>query len=288
MKSRRYVWVIVATAAILIVGGIAFVATHIPSNDRAWAPEFSKLNTIDTSADGTMLIHNVRDWTYVGTTTVSNDWRDERVDPKKITGAWFFIDFFNPSISLIAHTFLSFDFSDGSTISFSIEARREATEEYSVLGGFIREYELQYVWGTERDFIAQRVVHDANPVRMYHLAITPEQAQAVFESLVQETNTLAANPRFYESITANCTNLLAKSVNAHYPGTLPYDISWQLTGLSDAYLMREGFIPLIANSARAAERAADLTPHVDALAAITTEDPKKFSADVRTLLENTK
>jgi hypothetical protein len=283
MKSRRYVRTAVLTLALLFCIGVVFVLTRTPSNDRIWAPEFAKLNTIEQESDHTLLFRNVRDWTYVGTTTASTEWRDLHVDPNQIKSAWFFIDFFNTSSHLIAHTFISFEFSDGSTIAFSIEARREASEDYSVLGGFVRAYELQYLWGTERDFISERVVHDVNPMRMYRLALTPDQTRAVFDSMVEETNALAAEPRFYNSITANCTNLLAKIVDTHYPGTLPYDISWQLTGFSDTYLMREGFIALKAGSETATEQAADLGSQADAIAALTTEEPNAFSTAIRNL-----
>jgi hypothetical protein len=269
----------------MFVSGIytLIILSKEPSADRNWAPEFSKLNTIESNPNGTLTFYNVRDWTYDGQEIASKNWIDMTVDPKDIDTAWFFLDRFG-SWSAIAHTFLSFQFKDGRTLSFSIEARREEVEQYSIAGGVLRAYEIQYLWGTERDFIPERLTYYKNPLFMYQLSVPPEKARALFESVVSDTNVLAQNPRFYNTLTANCTNLLAKIVNEHYPGTLPYDLSWNFTGWSDAYLMHQGFIGMDGTE-DATRIQADLSPFADQIEKIATSSPEVFSANIREVLK---
>jgi hypothetical protein len=282
MKKR---WILAGTAVVLAIVSISWViliGSRQPSNDRNWAEGFSRVTTVDSSADGSLFFHDVRDSSYTGTTTETDAWHDVHVNPADITGATFFIDFFSP-IKLVAHTFISFQMKDGTSLALSIEARREKGEDYSFIGGFLRDYELQYIWGTERDFISERVVYREQPVHLYPLTISAPEAQAILKSFAEETNTLAATPRFYNTLFANCTNLLAKTINAHYPHTLPYDISWNLTGLSDTYLMHHGYIT-IRTSPEVTRTAAALLPYRATIESLSASSSAQFSSATRTLI----
>ncbi len=251
-----------------------------PQTDRGWLPEYERVATADVTSSS-VTIRNVRDWTYTDN-VLSDDWLTMTVNPKTITTAWFIVEPFGGNAG-IGHTFLSFEFSDGTFLSFSVQARQEAAEEYSALTGAFNAYELAYQWGTERDFIARRLLYLQHDIRLYKLAISAEDAQRLFLAMVAETNELAAQPRFYNTLTANCTNLLAKSVNKHYPNRLPYDISWNLTGYSDIYLMNQNLIP-IRSTSEATRTAADLTPFRNEVYAIATSSPTQFSAAIREYL----
>ena len=271
----------------LLVFGLVLVGTYIgtktPLNDREWDPLFSKLTTATSEADGAVVIHNLRNFTFGSSTIVTKEWNDTVVNPEDIERVYFFLDHFSP-IREVGHTFVSFHLKDGSTVAFSIEARREAVETYSFINGFLNEYELQYLWGTERDLVTQRTVYKNEQLYRFPLTLSQEQAQALFKGFVAETNELATAPRFYHTLTANCTNMLAKIVNKYYPGTLPYDISWNLTGLSDYYLERQGFIDLNGASREQLRTKYDLTIHRDALRENATLSSKDFSVFIDSLI----
>lgn len=280
---KKTVWV---TVALIVIAALTYVASLVfirPSNDRVWLPEQAELATADVGTD-TVTLHNVRDWTYDGSTVASTDWIEATVRPSDVVRVWFILEPFASS-PVVGHTFLSFEFKDGTTLAFSVEARREADEKYSALKGLGPTYELSYQWGTERDFIPRRTNYLAHPVRMYPLVLPDGAAPALFASLIEETNNIAAHPRFYHTLFANCTNVLAHIINKHYPRTLPYDLSWTLTGLSDTYLMREGFIAT--NGADEETKTAhDLTPSREKIQTHATDTPKEFSTFVRTLIAN--
>lgn len=266
------------------VGLALYLGTKTPLNEREWDTLFSKLNTTTTKTDGSIVIHNLRNFTFGSSAIVTKEWNDTVVNPENIEQVYFFLDHFS-SIREVGHTFVSFHLKDGSTVAFSIEARREATETYSFVNGFLNEYELQYLWGTERDLVTQRTVYKNEQLYRFPLVLSQEQAQALFKGFATETNELATTPRFYHTLTANCTNMLAKIVNKYYPGTLPYDISWNLTGLSDYYLERQGFIELNGATPEELRAKYDLTIHRDVLRENATLSSKDFAALLESLLE---
>lgn len=268
-------------ALILASAGILWLLLQEPRADREWLPEQEHAPTAITDASG-ITIRDVRDWTYDEESVRSQNWVDITVDLKKVVRAWFLIEPFS-DWKAVGHTFLSFEFEDGTVLSFSVEARRESDETYSAFRGLFRTYELSYQWGMERDFVARRLIYLNHPLRLYRLELEPEAAQALFRSLAEETTALAGSPRFYNTLTANCTNMLARIVNEHYPRTLPYDLSWNLTGYADLYLMKQGLIKA-SGTYEKTRVAADLTAHRDAVRRIAFESPKDFSMELRNLL----
>jgi hypothetical protein len=104
------------------------------------------------------------------------------------------------------------------------------------------------------------VLYLNHPVRTYPLAIAPERAQKLFLGLIHKTNELSDTPRFYNTLTANCTNILAEIANDITPNTIPYDISWNLPGFSDRFLLDIGLIEQI-ETVENTQRQFDLTDH---------------------------
>jgi hypothetical protein len=198
----------------------------------------------DVRADGTVDIYNVRDFMYASGTVLSKNWiATTTVRSDEIVRAWFFVEPF-PLSPLFAHTFVSFEFTDGSALAFSIEARIEEGDHYSITRGMLNEYEIALQWGYERDFLARRVLFLDNDVHMYPLAIGSTSAKQLFVALAKETQRVYESPRFYHTLFENCTNLIASVVNSHAPQTLPFDFAWHLTGNADRYLVTHNFIQI--------------------------------------------
>ena len=274
MRRPLLTTIFLALALVLL-----FYVAMEPRADRAWIPE--QAQTATAVMGETITLHNVRDWTYSAEGPVTTDWTTVEINPKDIVRAWFLIEPFS-DWEAVGHTFLSFELVDGRVYSFSVEARREQGEKYEALNGALRAYELSYQWGTERDFVTRRLLFLDHPLRLYPLSLSPEAASALFVSLIEETNTLAEQPRFYNTLTANCTNVLATIVNRHYPDTLPYDKAWHMTGYADEYLIGEGLIE--GDDVAAIKAVHDLTPHRETVRTFQNEEPAKFSRLLRDLL----
>jgi len=282
MSSMKRALTTLLIVLLLIVAIEAlYLLSKVPQDNRAWLPEQSE--TASAIIGESIVLSNVRDWTYDATGPVSTAWMTAVIDPAMVERVWFIIEPFS-DWEAVGHTFLSFELADGRVYSFSVEARREAGETYSAIRGLFSEYELSYQWGTERDFITRRLIYLDHPLRLYPLVLSPEASSALFRSLAEETNRLAQKPRFYNTLAANCTNVLAKLVNRHYPGTLPFDMSWFLTGYADTYLIEEGLIPL-AGTIEETKAAHDMTPYRDSVMGIASSTPIQFSASIRSYIK---
>src|SRR6516225_3549185 len=105
----------------------------------------------------------------------------------------------------IAHTIVSFGFDNGDRLAFSIETRKESDESYSSIAGFFKEYELSIIAADERDVVRVRSNVRGEDVRIYRLRMTPASAQALLLQYLADANDLARAPRWYNTLTGNCT-----------------------------------------------------------------------------------
>ena len=213
-----------------------------PSNDRTWDPDMAALSRATFNGDEVTL-SNVRDTTYgspgsLYKVTVA----DRSYDLAKLTRLWFIVESFS-SLQAIAHTFFSFEFVDGEVLAVSVEARREQGETYSIIKGLQREFELMYLFGTERDFVLRRTHCLGHDVYLYPVKLPPEKVRSLLLDVLREANHLAEQPRFYNSITDNCTTTLFEHLEKVVPGAFPALLPAKvLPGLSDKALYRRGFI----------------------------------------------
>jgi hypothetical protein len=122
----------------------------------------------------------------------------------------------------------------------SNETRKEKGEGYSALAGFFRQYELVYVVADERDVIRVRTTyrHPQEDVYLYRLRIPRENIRRVFLDYLRTMNDLHARPRFYKTLTTNCTTGVAlhSRVNPQHP-----PMSWKV--LLSGYLPEYAYEP---------------------------------------------
>jgi Domain of unknown function (DUF4105) len=139
----------------------------------------------------------------------------------------------------IAHTIVSFGFADGSRLAFSIETRKESHKGFSSVAGFFKQYELTIVAADERDVVRVRSNIRGEDVRVYRLRMTPDNARRLLREYLEEANELARSPRFYNTLTSNCTTLVFEMVRVIHPG-LPLDARVVLAGYLPNYAYAVG------------------------------------------------
>jgi hypothetical protein len=141
----------------------------------------------------------------------------------------------------IAHIFLTFGFGDDH-LAISIEARKEATEGYSSIKGFFKQYELIYIVGDERDLIRVRSNYRKDPpeeVYVYQLPKSIENGRRIFMEYMKSINNLREQPRFYDTLIANCTNIIWMHARVN-PGHLPFSWKILLTGYLPEHIYEQG------------------------------------------------
>jgi len=206
-----------------------------PSNDKDWEAEFARTGWVDVQGD-TLTFHEVRNFDYPRDGKVIERWETRTYKLSDLRGIDYFHDAFMGKI--LAHPIMSFDFGEDRHIALSVETRREKGESFSVFGGLYKLFELHYVFGDERDFIRIRTNIRDEPVHLYRLDISPEDAREFLLDSIAAQNALKEKPRFYNVITANCTT----SLRAQEPADkrARFDIRILANGLLDELMWERG------------------------------------------------
>ena len=236
-----------------------------PRQDLVWASDTARGVTAEFQ-DDTVTVHNIRDFIWEDENTAVEQWKSETYSLDAITSVDLLTSVW--SSPAIAHVLVSFGFSDGRHLAFSAEIRREADEEFSSIGGFFKKFEQVLIAAEERDIVKLRTNHRGEDVSLFPLQLTPEQARRLLVSYLERGNRLAAEPEFYNTITANCTTVIFQLARLVDPG-LPFDWRVLASGYLPAYLFDLGAIdttkPLddILDEARITRRAVQLPPSDD-------------------------
>lgn len=277
--------------AIILVAAALWWRSITPSNDRDWAPDVARMTTgslslathsgkratIETSStaplasDATELVtlHNVRNFTWRSETDIDERWETRHYDLAQLSSVDLIVSYW--TIPAIAHTLVSFGFDDGRHVVFSVEIRKEKGEEFSEIGGFLKRFELSVVAADERDIIGVRSKVRDEKVFLFRTQLNAADRRALFLAYIEEANTLAATPRFYHTLTANCTTIVFGMMQ-RIIGDLPWDYRllasgylpnyvYDLGGLDTRYdfaiLERMGYVSRRVNAALSDAAAAD-------------------------------
>ena len=243
-----FAWPVLLTGALALALLIWLTLRHLslrPSNDRSWVNDNERMATADFNGDE-VTIRDVRDFNWRSTRDFDERWIDVKVNLDKISKIWFVLEYFDPSKRQMAHTIMSFETEDGERLACSIEVRREKGERYHPLKGMFRQYELIYVWATERDVIGVRTRCRKKSVTHLFEAVVlgPGNERRMLESYLRRTNKLSEDPEWYNTITNTCTTNIVRHVNEVYPGRVPRAISILLPGLSPKLLHRNNLVKM--------------------------------------------
>lgn len=239
---------IVFSKKVLIGASLAAVAfwgwyyLKTPPKEGDWQEPFKLQSTAEFKGD-TVLVKNVRDFRYAGPDQVSQVfYYDREYDLAKLSRVWYIMEPFSTT-KYAAHTFVSFEFSDGKFLSISIEARKQEGQQYGLVKGLFKTYPLMYIAADERDTILMRANVRKGELYLYPVKTTPEKARMLFVDMMEKMNGLAQNPEWYNTFTANCTSMIAWHINKISPGRLPW-FNWQaiITGYADSLAFERGFI----------------------------------------------
>lgn len=222
-----------------MAAGVYAIAVR-PSNDRDWTPNEAILPAAEFSGSR-VTVRDVRNTQYRSPTDYTPAYYDTTVDLDRLERVWFVLEPFSER-SVSAHSFLSFQFSDGTFLAISVEARKERGESYNVFKGLLRRYELMYVVADERDAIGLRTNYRRDAVYLYPIRADRARVRALFVAMLQRANTLRTRPAFYNTLTANCTSTIVSHVNTLAPGRVPFTFRRLLPGYADRIAYDLGLI----------------------------------------------
>ena len=227
-RNGRPLLAYVGACALLLVWWSAIAPRH----DRAWADDVARM--VHGSVDGDIVtLDDVRHFDWRSDADYTPRWERRRYDLAQLRTVDVALSYWmGPAI---AHTLVSFGFADGRYLTFSIEIRKERGESFSAVAGFFKRYETVLVAADERDILRVRTNVRDEDMYLYRVRMAPAAMRSLFLAYLDEGDRLRAAPRFYDTLTANCTTIVFEMARRIAPG-LPLDWRLLASGYLDRYI----------------------------------------------------
>ena len=207
-----------------------------PTNDRLWADDVAQI-THGSVEGNRVTLRNVRNFDWRSTSDYTQRWETRGYDLDKLNSVDMVMSYWDGWA--IAHMLISFGFDDGQHVAFSVEVRRRKNATYSELGGFFKRDGLSIIAADERDVIRVRTNVRGEDDYLYRLRMPRPAMQSLFLGYVEQANQLLDTPRFYNTLTVNCT-MLVYHMMKRIVGYLPWSYRLLFTGYLPAYVYRVG------------------------------------------------
>ena len=222
-RGRRAAHLLAAAGLALL---LAWWTTLQPSHERVWADDVARL--LESEMEGSrVVLRNVRNFDWRTESDYSARWETREYNLDQLATADLILSYWmGPHI---AHTLVSFGFDDGRQLVFSVEIRKENSESFSALGGFFRQFETVLIAAEENDIIRTRTNARGEDVYLYRLNASREALRGLFLGYLDEAAAIRRTPRFYNTLTSNCTTIIYQLARRIAP-TLPLDYRLLLSG----------------------------------------------------------
>jgi Domain of unknown function (DUF4105) len=208
----------------------------MPSNNRVWTDDVAEMTS--GSVEGSrVILRNVRNFDWRSTSDYTQRWETRSYDLDHLDSVDMILSYW--TMQAIAHVLISFGFDDGSHVVFSVEIRPEKAESYSSIGGFFKEFELSILATDERDVIRVRTNVRAEDDYLYRIRMPRADMRSLFLAYVGQANSLVRTPRFYNTVTVNCTTLIYHMMK-RIDRNLPLDYRLLLSGYLPGYVYKVG------------------------------------------------
>jgi hypothetical protein len=210
-----------------------------PLQYRPWRGDVAILPRAIIDGDRVRIV-NVRNFNYRSRHDFDARYEEREFSLAHVTTLDLFISYWQ--VGPVGHTFVSFNFDDGSPpLSISIETRPEVGEGFDPLASMFKQFELIYVVGDEHDLVGSRASHRSEEVFLYRIIAAPEGVRRLLRFYLDRINELADRPEWYHLLTNSCTiNIFRYANAAGREGSL--DMRQLLNGWVDAYLYATGWM----------------------------------------------
>ena len=235
-RGRVMRWAFAAALALVAVWWFCIP----PSHDRPWRREVAVLPRAIVDGDVVRLT-NFRTFKYRDGDDFDAHYEQREVRLSRLVSMDLFISYWK--VGPVAHTFVSFNFDDGTPpVCVSIETRTEVGEVFDPLASMFKQFELVYVVGDERDLVRVRTNHRREDVFLYRIRAGPEGVRRLFRIYLDRMNELFDRPEWYHLLSNNCTLNILRYARAAGSRHRRFDHRYLLNGLIDRYVYGIGIV----------------------------------------------
>ncbi len=185
-------------------------------------------------------LEGVRDFHYRSEHDYDVRYRTETFDLSQAETLYLAMSHWD-GLQAIAHTMLSFGFSDGRRLVLSVETRVPEGREQNALAGLFKQYGLAMIFGTESDLFKLRATHRGETLYLYPTTATPEMVRTALLNLLRRAQRLERMPEFYNTLANNCTTVLIPPLR---PILIGFRVDYRsiFNGLIDGLAFEKGYL----------------------------------------------
>jgi hypothetical protein len=228
-RKKKYIYPALLGCCTLFI--VFFFTFYSASNNRNWSENVAVLPSVSFEGN-TVTIKNIRFFKYTTENNYVEGYYKKTVDVDNIDSLDCILSYWDGNTE-IAHTMLSFGFTDNTFLCVSVETRLENREPQSGLGGLYNQYELIYILADEKDLLGLRTNFRKEEVFVYPIKIKKKNLKKLFLQIMHNVKNLETNPRFYNTLKDNCFTSLLNDVRAIKEGTISFDYRFIMNGRSD-------------------------------------------------------
>lgn len=234
--SRRLRWL--GLFAVAVGATLLWWTSLVPPAEGDWAPELARQVTGEIDGD-TLILHDVRVFEWRSTTDFTEAWAAREYDLSTLTTTDLFMSYWAGPV--MAHMIVSFGFTDGRYLSWSIEVRRSADGSFDPVADFFKANPIIIIASEERDVVGLRTNVRGESVHMFRLRASPDTARQLLEEYVLVSNGLATSPVYFNSVFTNCSFSVLRMIRAI---GIEFPLDWRLlaNGYLPAYLYDHGIL----------------------------------------------
>jgi hypothetical protein len=234
------------TFALALAAVILWWSSLTPPATGNWAPDVARQVT-GTVEGNQLTLTNVRNFSWQTPEEFTAAWETRSYDLDRIETVDLFMSYWaGPQM---AHMIVSFGFEGGEHVAWSAEVRRKEGGGFSPIADLFKSNTLVLIAADERDVVATRTNARGENVQLFRINVSPETARTLLLEYVDAANTLAAQPQWYNSLTANCSSVVMGLIRRFAPdvpldwrllanGYLP-DYAWEQGVLDQSYSVEE-------------------------------------------------